>query len=440
MDENVGKDLAQDMKQELKETNKYYENVKLELSKIRLENIVIEEKHKQEIDKNNEINEVVEYGILIKFKGEHIKIATINEEGKLIPNKDILENVDKKYTDEELSALGDMINRIGLEQDKVDINKLKEQLQELEAKSEKEFKENEVEKEHEEEESIKDEEKEKEEQEIKDDKELEEQENETRKKKLAKMLGVREKDIVLFKINAQLFENHQQISKTTFLFRDKDGKFKAREFNDGKIEESPFFKDSTTHLITDKYVNLGKDGQDIEREVPWQVMETNNLKARNTQGIRMAIRMEQGEYKVEEIRQGTDGKWTGFEVDVRGRDYNAKAVDKLSDTRTSKVAPADINKRFEAVEHSGLADDGVQMQDLSPRKTIDRFMEEGYNKKEAIDIYNYMIGPQKLPEDAAKNKVNEEIEKRIERESKKRQEGGRDQGEEAFDRLHNRRH
>ena len=36
MEENEGKDLAQDMKKELKETNLYYENVKLELSKIRL--------------------------------------------------------------------------------------------------------------------------------------------------------------------------------------------------------------------------------------------------------------------------------------------------------------------------------------------------------------------------------------------------------------------
>lgn len=173
------KDLAQDMKNELKETNLYYENVKLELSKIRLENVIIEEKHKQEVYENNQIYEKVEYGIFIKFKGENIKIATIDEDGTLIPNRDILQNEDKKYTDEELEALGDMLNRLGLEQDKVDINKLKEQLKELEAKTEEKYnkektEKEDVEKEKEEEETIKDDEEENEPEQEVEDKEKEE--------------------------------------------------------------------------------------------------------------------------------------------------------------------------------------------------------------------------------------------------------------------------
>lgn len=137
MDGDVEPNLAQDMKKELEETNTYYENVKLELSKIRLENVIIEEKHKKEMDENNQVQEKVEYGILIKFKGENIKIATIDEEGMLTPNRDILNN--EKYSDEELEALGDMINRLGLEQGKVDINKLQEQLKEVEAIIEEEY-------------------------------------------------------------------------------------------------------------------------------------------------------------------------------------------------------------------------------------------------------------------------------------------------------------
>ena len=50
MEEKEGKDLAQDMKQELIE-EKYYENVKLELEKIILDNITIAEKHTKVTEK-----------------------------------------------------------------------------------------------------------------------------------------------------------------------------------------------------------------------------------------------------------------------------------------------------------------------------------------------------------------------------------------------------
>lgn len=193
MEENAGKDLAKDMKQELKETNKYYENVRLELSKIRLENVIIEEKHKQEIDENNKINEVIEYGVYIKFKGENVKIAIIDETGRLMPNTEILN--DEKYSPEELNALGDMLRRLGLEQDKVDINKLKDQLKEIEAKTEEEFNKEKTEKEDEEkekdeEESIKDEEEEKEPEE--DEQEVEDKE----KEEIALLYGLKASQIV----------------------------------------------------------------------------------------------------------------------------------------------------------------------------------------------------------------------------------------------------
>ena len=37
-------------------------------------------------------------------------------------------------------------------------------------------------------------------------------------------------------------------------------------------------------------------------------------------------------------------------------------------------------------------------------------MGEGYNKNEAVRIINYMIGPEKMGEDKAKETVNQEIE------------------------------
>ena len=105
MEGNEGPDLAQDMKKDAIETEKYYENVNLELSKIRLENVMIEEKYRQEIEAETE-KDIVEYGVYIKFNDEDVKIATIDEEGILIPNVDILK--DEKYSDEDRKKLGDI--------------------------------------------------------------------------------------------------------------------------------------------------------------------------------------------------------------------------------------------------------------------------------------------------------------------------------------------
>lgn len=403
-----------DLNQELKETKRYYENARLELSKIVLSNVLIEEKHTEYINENGEKVNTLEYGVYIKFKGENIKIATIDESGKFEPNTDLLK--DEKYSQEELDALGDMLNRLGLEQDKVDINKIKQQLQEIDAKTEEQLKHETGEKEREAEETIKDDEVKNEKDDEEKDKDKEEldkqQAEETKRTKLAKLFGVRTKDIVLIKPTAEIFKNHPELPKSTFLVRHPDGKTRAYEFDSGRITKSKFIEDSETGLIT-KYVNIGSDGENIKKEIPYQVMKTN-LKARNTQEIRMATRIEQGYFECEEIRQGTNGEWTGYGVERIGRDDNRKIVNQLSSTRTNNVEPADISDRYEGVKNTGLADDGVQIQDLSPMATIERFMEEGYNKKEAVDIYNYMIGPEHLSEEASKERVNSEIIERIE--------------------------
>ena len=131
MEEKEGKDLAQDMKQELIE-EKYYENVKLELEKIILDNITIAEKHTKVTEKE-ESKEIVVFDVYIKFKDENIKIATIDEKGRLTPNEALLQ--DEKYDEEDKKKLGDMINRLGLQKDEVDMNKLQEQLKNIEAKT-----------------------------------------------------------------------------------------------------------------------------------------------------------------------------------------------------------------------------------------------------------------------------------------------------------------
>lgn len=416
------KNLAQHMKNELKETNIYYKNVKLELSKIRLENVIIEEKHKQEVDENNQISEKVEYGILIMFKGENIKIATINQEGTLIPNKDILK--DEKYSSEELNALGDMINRLGLEQEKVDINELKQQLSELEAKKREEI-EQEMEEEREEtakDDNEKDEEKEEEgeKEQEEDNKDLEGKDDEEEKNKIATRKNISSKNIFILRRDSQFYENYPHVPKTTYFYRDNDGKIKAEYIDEkGQTQPSEFFNDSTTTL-KEQVIGLRNDGEPVKEEIPYQVMTTQGLTNtnRNARDIRIAIYIENGYMEFEEVRQGDNGKWTGYGLEANGRDYNSKIVNELSNTKTNSVEPGEVSDRYEAVEHTGLADDGIQMQDLSPMATIERFMDEGYNKDEAIDIYNYMIGEEHLSEEAAKERVNEEIVERIEKDER----------------------
>ena len=137
MEENEGKDLAQNMKEEQKQAEKYYENVSLELSKIVLNNVTIGERHEQKQTESGDVEEVVTYEVYIDFKGESVLIATIDEGGNLTPNESILQ--DEKYDDEDRKKLGDMLNLLGLEKDEVNMEKLQEQLKTIDAKTKEEL-------------------------------------------------------------------------------------------------------------------------------------------------------------------------------------------------------------------------------------------------------------------------------------------------------------
>lgn len=182
--EEQEKDLAKDMKKEEQEEEKYFTHVHLELSKIALNDVTIGEQQGT-------------YNIYIKFKGEDVLIATIGEDGKVMPNKGILE--DEKYTEEDKKALGNMINLLGLEQEKVNLDKFQEQMKDKKGLTKEEL-EQEKEQEKEEEEEIKDNEpKEQEEEE-----ELEEKENQkdddTKREEIAKKYKVNAKQVVRLNI------------------------------------------------------------------------------------------------------------------------------------------------------------------------------------------------------------------------------------------------
>lgn len=195
MEEKEGKDLAQDMKQELIE-EKYYENVKLKLEKIILDNITIAEKHTKVTEKE-ESKEIVVFDVYIKFKDENIKIATIDEKGRLTPNEALLQ--DEKYDEEDKKKLGDMINQLGLQKDEVDMNELQEQLKNIEAKTKEEI-----------EESEREEEKDDKEQE--NEKETKEQDNgenkeDMQKARIAKKYNINTRNIVHIRKEAKITEH-----------------------------------------------------------------------------------------------------------------------------------------------------------------------------------------------------------------------------------------
>lgn len=187
MEENEGKDLAQDMKEEQKQTEKYYENVKLELSKLVLNNVTIGEKQEEIKKDNGDVEQCTNYEVFIKFKGEDVLIATINAEGKLIPNESILQ--DEKYNEEDKKKLGDMLNLLGLEKDEVNLEKMQEQLKTIEAKTKEQLEQEKEtgEKTKEEEETIKDD---------NEGEEKTEEQEDLEKEKIAKKYNLTSKQVI----------------------------------------------------------------------------------------------------------------------------------------------------------------------------------------------------------------------------------------------------
>ncbi len=436
MEENEGKegkDLAVDLKE-----SKYYENASLfrktkEKNNIILDNVLIEEKQVE--SKNGENDYTVEYGIYIKFNGEDVLIANIDEEGKLIPNKELLN--DDKYSDEDKRKLGDLINLLGFEKDNVDIEKLQEQLKEIEPKTKEE-----LEQEREEEknkDSIKDEEKEDNEQ----DKEEEEEEKdagdiekEQEQKTLAKKKGIQPKNICKIRRDSQFYKNYPNIPKTAFFYLDDKDRIHAEYLDkDGQAQKLPGFEEIKDRT---EVTRLGNDGQDVKEEIPYRVMTATGLedKNHNTQDIRIAMYKDQyGYLKIETIHQGRNGEWEGKNIDIHGTDRNTERMNNLIDEKNKTPQTGVLAKRQEELKTSGYSQDGLSLDEFSKQRKINEYMEDGYTFEESNKIYNYVVGELQLTEEDAKLKVNEESEHTKQEESK-----GRDMGEEAYDRLINRRH
>lgn len=423
------KDLAQELKKD-----KYYEDVVLprktkEKNDSILSNTLIEEKKYE--DENGKTN--VEYGVYIKFNGEDVLIANINEKGKLEPNMELLN--DDKYSDEDKKKLGDMLNLLGLEKDNVDIEKLQEQLKEIEPKTKEEIEqEREMQKEKD---SIKDEEQEQTDEEKEDDeKELGNAEQEKEQEVLAKKKGIKVNNICKIRRDSQFYKNYPNIPKTAYFYLDSKDRIHAEYLDkDGQAQELPGFEEIKDRT---EVTRLGNDGQNVRDEVPYRVMTAKGLedKNHNTQDIRIAMYKDQyGYLKIETIHQGRNGEWEGKNIDIHGTDRNTERMNNLIDEKNKTPQTGVLAKRQEELKTSGYSQDGLSLDEFSKQKKINEYMEDGYTFEESNKIYGYVVGELQLTEEDAKLKLKEESEQTKQEESK-----GRDMGEEAYDRLINRGH
>lgn len=423
------KDLAQELKKD-----KYYEDVVLprktkEKNNSILSNTLIEERNYE--DENGKAN--VEYGVYIKFNGEDVLIANINEKGKLEPNMELLN--DDKYSDEDKKKLGDMLNLLGLEKDNVDIEKLQEQLKEIEPKTKEEI-EQEREKQKEKD-SIKDEEQEQTDEEKEDDeKELGNAEQEKEQEVLAKKKGIKVNNICKIRRDSQFYKNYPNIPKTAYFYLDSKDRIHAEYLDkDGQAQKLPGFEEIKDRT---EVTRLGNDGQNVRDEVPYRVMTAKGLedKNHNTQDIRIAMYKDQyGYLKIETIHQGRNGEWEGKNIDIHGTDRNTERMNNLIDEKNKTPQTGALAKRQEELKTSGYSQDGLSLDEFSKQRKINEYMEDGYTFEESNKIYGYVVGELQLTEEDAKLKVNEESEQTKQEESK-----GRDMGEEAYDRLINRGH
>lgn len=413
MEENEGKDLAADMKkdEELLEkikgiedrikgegqsqdvSVKYFEDANLQLGKNILRVSIAEITEKFLDDKSEEQTQTT-YEVYMKFAGEDVLIANIDADGTLRVNKETVQRIDPD-------------NKLGLlelgDQEKPDLSVLKDLEGKTKEDLEKELEEKGKEREKGREEAG--------EEEAEDEKREEEKDEDEKTEEIARTKNIPAKNIYRIRPDSQFFKNYPMVDKSTYFYRDNDGKMKAEYVDkNGRTVPSPYFKDSTTRL-TDPVISVGTDGQNVKSQRPYQSIQTNGLNRQyGVRDVRISIYFDGGYINMEESRLGNDGKWVGYGIERTGRDYNSKQVNAMSDTTRKEDKSELVSGSFKKVEDTGFKEDGITMDELSPKKTLDRLMDEGYNKNEAARIINYMIGPEKMGEDKAKEIVNQEIE------------------------------
>lgn len=323
-------------------------------------------------------------------------IATVNEKGKIQFAPEYIEKLRQEYEkffkllklDDAVLELPEKINE---ERDVLIEHK------ELKEEAEKEQK--------------KDKKDEKKQDDIEQQEEKQQEEQEIANKK-----GISVNNVLIVRDNSNLYKDHPELEKGLVFSRDNDGIVKAEYVDEnGDLQPSKYIQPSST-AIRQETISVGKDGNPIKREIPQQVMKTQNLTGRDqdVRDIRINVKFDQyGYLDIEEARQGRNGEWAAHDIEVRGRDYNSTQVNEATSIRTGIADPDKQTQAYNSMEEGKQSQDEIQYDQMylmqHSDEIIEGFIKEGYKKTEAVAIFNHMIGEEALTEKEAKEKVNEEI-------------------------------
>lgn len=250
----------------------------------------------------------------------------------------------------------------------------------------------------------------------KEEKQEEKKEDNAQEQEIATKKGIPVNNILIVRDNSNLYKDHPELEKGLIFSRDNDGLVKAEYVDEnGDLQPSKYIQPSNTS-IRQETISMGKDGNPITRETPQQVMRTQNLTGRDQdiRDIRINVKFDQyGYLDIEEARQGRNGEWAAHDIEVRGRDYNSAQVNEATSIKTGVADPDKETNSYENMENEGKPQDEIQYDKMYLRQhadeIIDEFIKQGYQKPEAVAIFNYMIGEQELTEKEAKEKVNENL-------------------------------
>ncbi len=252
----------------------------------------------------------------------------------------------------------------------------------------------------------------KEEQQEGEEKSLEEKQ----KEQIAKMKKVPSHNILVIRTNSNLYKDHPNLEPNLYFYRDNQGIVKAEYIDsNGQPQPSKYFEPSSTS-VRQETVSIGEDGKPVTKEVPHQTMKTKGLNNvdKDIRDIRINIKIDTyGYLDIEEARQGQNGEWLSHDVEVQGRSYNSHAVNATTSIHSRRADPDRQTTAYEKAAQTGLREDGIEYSEMyliqHPNEFIESLIKEGYQKPEAVQIFNYMVGEEALSLDEAKERVNEEI-------------------------------
>ncbi len=242
------------------------------------------------------------------------------------------------------------------------------------------------------------------------------QDDNSQEQEIAKQKGIPTNNVLIVRDNSNLYKDHPEIERNLIFSRDNDGKVKAEYIDEnGELQPSKYIQPSNTSFRQET-ISIGKDGNPVTRETPQQVMRTQNLTKRDqdVRDVRINIKFDQyGYMDIEEARQGRNGEWAAHDIEVRGRDYNSAQVNEETSMKTGMADPDKETSSYESMENVGKPQDEIQYDRVylmqHADEIIDGFINQGYQKIEAVAIFNHMIGEEALTEKQAKERVNEEI-------------------------------